>query len=274
MIFFRGQKSTSPEKMSNLCNLTWAIAIAITITGMQWQRAVSKVTPKKATTFSYSFNQNQNSLLLVSNQRICQQIGREYQEIYSFETQNFYINICRLKDNYFYHRQSKLNPRYQIVLPAKLVFGGDYYQAVDGHTIYLVGMNSDGYYSSVMQNNNQIIFEPEIKSSSTIAQNSWTNNLNLNEDNENANANEMGQICTNDKNDLRPSLSGWQEFIGTSPEVVGKYAVSNGYDFSYKSDDVAEAVVNTTKGLQVIFSIEKTTQTVNEICVNSVASQL
>ncbi|AFZ33897.1 hypothetical protein Sta7437_0282 [Stanieria cyanosphaera PCC 7437] len=260
--------------MSKLYNITWAIAIAITITGMQWQRAVSKVTPKTTNTFSDSLNQKQDSLLLVSNRPICQKIGRDYQEIYSFETQNFYINICRLEDNFFYYRQSKLNPRYQILLPATLVFGGDYYQAVDGHTVYLVGINSDGYYSSVMQNNNEIIFEPEIQSSSTIAQNSWSNNLNLNENNEDTNTEQLSQICTNDKNDLRPSFSGWQEFIGTSPEVIGKYAVSNGYDFSYNSDNVAEAIINTTNGLQVIFNIEKTTQIVNGICVNSVTSQL
>lgn len=275
MIHFRGYKSISPEKTSNLWNsIIWAILIAITVTGIQWQRAVSKVTSEKTTAFSDSFNKERSPLLLVSNHRICQQIGQEYQEVYSFETQNFQINICRLKESFFYHRQSKINPSYTIFLPAELVYGGDYFQAVNGNTVYLVGRNADGYYSSVMQDNDKIIFEPELNYSSATAQNSSVSNLNNKEGNYQANTNSSDRVCTSDKNNLRSTLSDWQEFIGESPETVSKYALSNGYHFSYKDNSLSEAIVDTTNGLQVILNIETTTQTVNEICVNSATSEL
>lgn len=263
--------STSPEKMSNLWNnIAWIVAIAMTVTTMQWQRAVGKVTPKETTVSAYSFARDRQFLLLVSDWRICQQMGQGYQEVYAFETQNFYINICHLNGSFFYHRQSKINPRDTIFLPATIVFGGDYYQATDGKTVYLVGMNADGYYSSVMQNNNEIVFEPELKPSSATVQNSFNNNYSYTEEQYNT----SNQVCTSDKNDIQPPLSDWQKFIGKPPEAINKYAVNNGYQFSYNNDNSARAIVNTTEGVTVIFNIEKSTQTVNDICVNAVATEL
>jgi hypothetical protein len=131
-------------------------------------------------------------------------------------------------------------------------------------------MNADGYYSSVMQNNNEIVFEPELKPSSATVQNSFNNNYSYTEEQYNT----SNQVCTSDKNDIQPPLSDWQKFIGKPPEAINKYAVNNGYQFSYNNDNSARAIVNTTEGVTVIFNIEKSTQTVNDICVNAVATEL
>ena len=65
-----------------------------------------------------------------------------------------------------YYRKSKTDPDSAILVPAQIVFNEETFKAVHGKTIYFVGINSEGYYSSVMHSNNQIIFEPELKEKS------------------------------------------------------------------------------------------------------------
>ncbi len=98
----------------------------------------------------------------------CETINSAYQEIYSFETENYHINICQLGDNFYYHRQSKFEQNI-VLIPAQVVFSGNVFQATDGKTDYFVGKNGDRYYSSVMKNNHQIVFEPELQQSPALS---------------------------------------------------------------------------------------------------------
>ena len=92
----------------------------------------------------------------------CQKIDSTYKDVYNFEIENYYIDICRLENSFYYHRQSKLDPTNATLISATAVFGGDVYQATNGKTIYFVGKDGDRYYSSVMSNNNEIVLEPAL----------------------------------------------------------------------------------------------------------------
>jgi hypothetical protein len=117
---------------------------------------------------SFSRIQYRIPLVLAQDWRVCQRIGKDVEEVYALETQNYYINICRQKENFLYHRQSKLDPEWSLLLPAEKVFSGSVFQAIYGKITYFVGLNSNGYYSSVMDDNNQIIFEPVLSSKSQL----------------------------------------------------------------------------------------------------------
>ncbi|MGL5079151.1 MAG: hypothetical protein ACRDBG_25405 [Waterburya sp.] len=108
---------------------------------------------------------NTNQLLtaqLVDDKTIeCQKINVAYQEIYSFETENDYINVCQLDNNFYYHRQAKFNNDV-VLIPAQAIFGGSIFQASSGSTTYFVGKDGDRFYSSVMSNDHEIVFEPEL----------------------------------------------------------------------------------------------------------------
>lgn len=101
----------------------------------------------------------------------CQSIGTDYQEFYNFETLNYKIGICYKNEKWFYYRQSKSNPNNSLFLPAQVVFGGDFFRAKYKKVTYFVGVNSNGYYSSVMYGNNQIVFEPELSTTPVITKN-------------------------------------------------------------------------------------------------------
>ena len=94
----------------------------------------------------------------------CEAINPGYREVYSFETENYYINICQSDDGFYYHRQPKYEEGNTLLVPAEVVFRGSVFQAFDDDTTYFVGKNGDRYYSSVMHNNNEIVFEPELHS--------------------------------------------------------------------------------------------------------------
>lgn len=115
--------------------------------------------------------QKQQSTLEEKTTDYCQSIGTEYQEFYNFETLNYKIGICYKSEKWFYYRQSKSNPNNSLFLPAKVVFGGDFFRAQHKKVTYFVGVNSNGYYSSVMYGNNQIVFEPELSTTPMITKN-------------------------------------------------------------------------------------------------------
>lgn len=112
--------------------------------------------------------ENKSQLLLAQNFNLCQQIKKEYQEVHAFETQNFYINVCRHKQRYYYHRQSKHNPNHSLLLPANTILNGNMFRAIDRGKTYIVGTSAEGYYSSVMHENNEIILEPALEQSTLI----------------------------------------------------------------------------------------------------------
>lgn len=94
----------------------------------------------------------------------CPNLNAAYQKVHSFETENYYINICQLNSKFYYYRQSKLNANHNLLVPAEALVRGHVFQATAGKTTYFVGTDSDRYYSSVMSNNHEITFEPEIPS--------------------------------------------------------------------------------------------------------------
>jgi hypothetical protein len=99
---------------------------------------------------------------MVSKGLECSNINTAYQEVYRFETENHYINICQLDSEFYYYRQSKSDVNNRLLIPAEALVRGDVFQAMAGKTTYFVGIDSDRYYSSVMSNDNEIVFEPEI----------------------------------------------------------------------------------------------------------------
>lgn len=245
-------------------------------------------------------NRFTRSWLFAQNTPSCPQLNSDYRGVYQFETQSFYISICQRDNNYFYHRQSKLDSQETLLLPAQIVFGGDVYQAIDGRTIYFVGMDDNGYYSSVMHNNSEIVFEPELKSSATTVagtetDSASTNSLNIGksnasdnlpvdvETNDNNSLNSPSatltskadlepQVCTQDSNNLDPNFDGWQEFIGKSSETVGEYATNKGHYFSYDEESPKQALIETKEGLVVNLDIADVSQTVRRVCVNPIVS--
>ena len=123
-------------------------------------------------------NKDDNSRLLIAqNSNFCQQMAEGYQEVYAFETQNFYINICRYNQKFYYYRKSKQNPNNTLFLPANNILNGNVFQAIDRGKTYIVGTGDEGYYSSVMHENNEVIFEPELKKSSTLIDDNFDINI-------------------------------------------------------------------------------------------------
>lgn len=129
-------------------------------------------------------NENKSQLLLVQNLDFCQQLKPDYQAVHAFETQNFYINVCSHQQKYYYHRKSKQNPDHSILLPANSILNGNIFQAIDRGKTYIVGTNAEGYYSSVMHKNNEIIFEPALKQHNLFDNRKDSESLNSNKNNQ------------------------------------------------------------------------------------------
>lgn len=100
----------------------------------------------------------------------CRNLNTAYQNVYSFETENHHINICQVGKKFYYYRQSKLDANDNLLVPAEALVRGNIFLAKAGKITYFVGMDSDRYYSSVMSNNNEIVFEPQIPDSSACTQ--------------------------------------------------------------------------------------------------------
>jgi hypothetical protein len=122
---------------------------------------VNRLKPNVNNNYSIK-NQLLTAQLLADKTLECQKINVAYQEIYSFETENYYINVCQLGNNFYYHRQAKLNDDL-LLIPAQAIFGGSIFQASRGKTTYFVGRDGDRHYSSVMNNDHEIVFEPELQ---------------------------------------------------------------------------------------------------------------
>jgi hypothetical protein len=99
----------------------------------------------------------------------CNKVSAAYKEVYHFETENHYINICQLDSEFYYYRQSKSDVNNRLLIPAEALVRGDVFQATAGKTTYFVGIDSDRYYSSVMSNDNEIVFEPEMTKPAPVA---------------------------------------------------------------------------------------------------------
>jgi hypothetical protein len=224
------------------------------------------------------------SLLVGQKPPLCQSINPEYRDFYNFETHNYNISICRQGEEWFYYRESKTDSDDALILSATVVFGGDVFQAIDGKTTYFVGINSDGYYSSVMYGNERMIFEPELPKNSTTATTTATQkpqkivnsvevstpkNVDLQSSDFNTG---YWRVCTEDRDDLHPYLNGWQKFIGKSPNVISEYATIKGHSFSYSNFKTDAALVETTDGLMVTLDLTQIGKTIGGVCVKPIAS--
>lgn len=69
--------------------------------------------------------------------RVCRQISDEFREVYAFETESFYINICQQGDRYTLINQPKASPTDAFLLPAQQV-ESNAFVAVSGSTRYRV----------------------------------------------------------------------------------------------------------------------------------------
>ena len=218
---------------------------------------------------------------LIENAIKCDFINAAYQEVYSFETENHYINICQQNSKFFYHRQSKLKGGTNILVPATAVFLGNVYRARVGKTTYFVGIDSDRYYSSVMLNNNEMVFEPEIESISTVQVSQSDSSINTNYEDDNSsigdNANlldspsqvDRALICARDKSTLHPDLSDWQQLIGESIASANKYAVSNGHDFFYDRQNPDLALITTKEGATIDLGVASSNEIIERVCIQS-----
>jgi len=75
---------------------------------------------------------------LTSDWHDCQSLGVMYQEVYAFETDSFYINICQKDNFYFYSGESKQSDRSSIFIPAYPLENNRGFKAVNGNVSYLV----------------------------------------------------------------------------------------------------------------------------------------
>ncbi len=78
------------------------------------------------------------SFRLTSDWHDCQQIGTAYQEVYAFETDSFYVNICQKGNAYFYSGEAKQSDHSSIFMPAYPLKNGQGFQAENGNLSYLV----------------------------------------------------------------------------------------------------------------------------------------
>ena len=232
----------------------------------------------------------QNNRLLVQREDLCQKVDSEYQEVYSFETEEYYINICQSNNNFYYHRQSKVDSDDNFLAPAKSVFGGDVFQATNNRTIYFVGKDGDRYYSSVMHNNSEIVFEPELEEpilsvensrektrDTSIPVSSFQLDSQVEVDLELDAPRDLTQeslICANKSSAFHPDLNGWQKLIGESSDSANQYALKNGHDFSYLSTASGEATIKTKEGVLINLNIATNNDLIEQVCIQPVAENI
>lgn len=221
-----------------------------------------------------------NQLLFALRENLCKQVNTEYQEIYNFETESYYINICQSNEDFYYYRQSKTDPNDTLLTRAKSVFGGNVFQATDNKTIYFVGKDEERHYSSVMRNNSEIVFEPELEESvlslggsnqKPIEPSIPVKNLQLESKvgvdldlDSPENLTKDSLICTNNSSAFHPDLKGWHKLIGQSSNTANQYALRNGHDFSARS---GEATITTQEGILINLNIATNNNLVERVCI-------
>ena len=97
--------------------------------------------------------------LLNNEQPTCQQIGKNYLEVRAFETENFYINVCRKDDQYYYLGEGKTGKRNTIFLPANSLSLGEMYRAHNGNVAYIVSILPNQAVLTIERNGEQIAIE-------------------------------------------------------------------------------------------------------------------
>ena len=215
---------------------------------------------------------------LIAQNATCQAINSAYQKVYSFSTDLHDISICQLGTNFYYHRQSKTDADNTLLIPATSALGGSVFQATDGGTVYFSGQNGDRYYSSVMKNNSEIVFEPEIEpeaiavkaevSSKEDAKLSAPSSVNADLNLDNPPNISSRLICADRDSALHPHLDGWQKLVGKSADSANQYAVSQGHSFIYNSNQPQMAAIETSAGEVIDLNIAPANDTIDRVCIN------
>lgn len=78
------------------------------------------------------------TFVIDSDWQDCQQIGKAYQTVYSFETVSFYVSICQKENSYFYSGEAKKSGHNSIFIPAYPLSNGGGFKAENGNVSYLV----------------------------------------------------------------------------------------------------------------------------------------
>jgi hypothetical protein len=108
-----------------------------------------------------SNSQTDHLFLITQDWRVCTSLGKEYEEIEAFETENFYVNLCRKGDRYFYIGEDKTSQINSIFLPA-YTDDQQNYRADNGNLSYLITLNPNQDTLAVEQNGHQIDIEQSI----------------------------------------------------------------------------------------------------------------
>ncbi|MDJ0575087.1 MAG: hypothetical protein QNJ65_07970 [Xenococcaceae cyanobacterium MO_234.B1] len=89
----------------------------------------------------------------------CKHLGAAYQEIKTFETANFYVNLCQKGAQYFYAGTAKNNSVESIFIPAYTTEQLNTYQADNGNISYIVEIKSTEAILKIQRNGNTLIVE-------------------------------------------------------------------------------------------------------------------
>ena len=108
--------------------------------------------------------------LLDNPQQSCQQLGTEYQEITSFETVSFVVNICQQDDKYYYLGDAKAGNFESVFLPANSLADGKMYRASNGNISYIVTVLPNQAILSIERNGGQVAREFSLGDSCLVSQ--------------------------------------------------------------------------------------------------------
>ena len=133
--------------------------LALTLTAMTVGLVTITSSPLMAEILSPVAHSADYSFQVSEDWRNCQQIGEQYQEVSSFETANFYVNICSKGDRYFYSGEAKQNNLGSIFLPAYPLSSKQSYVASNGNISYLISITPDENTLAIRKNGRQIAIE-------------------------------------------------------------------------------------------------------------------
>lgn len=89
----------------------------------------------------------------------CQHFGKTYQDISTFETANFYVNLCQKGNQYFYLGTAKNKSVKSNFIPAYATNELNTYQADNGNVSYIVEIKSTEPTLIVQRNGKTVIVE-------------------------------------------------------------------------------------------------------------------
>ena len=145
-----------------MVKLTLASNWIFALTGISLSLVAITARSLPAETLSRATSEAEHSFQVSLDWYSCQQIGKQYQEVSSFETANFYINICSKGDRYFYSGQAKQDYLGSIFLPAYPLANKQSYIAHNGNISYLIAIAASENRLVIRKNGRQIASEKAV----------------------------------------------------------------------------------------------------------------